>query len=119
MGYVITVNDEKVWESEGEAYLVDEVEVIKASGSAATIRTDNLDTWLNIKVNVRDAETSTYLDIQEQKRAQERRELLENEPAPVEETETQPESEPEEEETAPEEEASPEEDEEITDLSEF
>ena len=79
MGYKITVNDEEVWESEGDPMLVDQVKVINSRGEVVTIGSPGLDAWLKIEVNIRDSADAagSYLDLIEANKAQERREAIE------------------------------------------
>lgn len=81
MGYKISVNGEDVWESEGDALLVDRVNIVNARGEVVTIGSPGMDSWLKIEVNVRNAPTDagTYLDIIEAEKAQERRDRIESE----------------------------------------
>ena len=80
MGYKITVNGEEVWESEGEAILVDQVRVNNSRGEVVAIGSPGLDAWLEINVNVRDSADAagSYLDLIEANKAQERREAIES-----------------------------------------
>lgn len=81
MGYRISVNGEQVWESEGEAMLVDQVKMNNARGEITVVGSHNGDEYLDITVNVRSWEApDTYLDMIEEKKMQERRAQFE--PAP-------------------------------------
>ena len=83
MGFKISVNDEEVWESDGDANLVDRVSVTNARGEVTSIGSPGQDTWLKINVNIRNApsDAGTYLDIVEEDKAQERRERIEGDSA--------------------------------------
>lgn len=79
MGYKIFVNDKEVWESDGEAILVDRVSIRNHRGEVTTIGSPQLDEWMKIEVNSRNSpsDANTYLDIIEADKAQERREAIE------------------------------------------
>src|SRR5882762_993957 len=73
MGYKVSVNGEKVWESEGEAYLVDSVKVNNSRGEVTAIGSSNTDDWLDIQVHVRASDApSSYLDIMDEKKREAR-----------------------------------------------
>lgn len=76
--FKIFVNDELVWESEGNAMLVDRVSVYRAAGEATAIGSPGTDQWLRIQVNERSYDApETYLDIIEDRQRRERREQFE------------------------------------------
>jgi len=83
MGYVIEVNGEKVWESEGDAMLVDRISVSTSRGEIASIGSANDNDLLQINVNVRDGVLTSDLDIVEARKAQERRDLAEQADAEI------------------------------------
>lgn len=78
--FKIFVNGEVVWESEGNAMLVDRVSVYRAAGEATAIGSPGTDEWLKIEVNERSYDApETYLDIIEDRQRRERRERFEPE----------------------------------------
>ncbi len=78
--YVITINGEEVWRSEGHAMLVDRVVVRNARGEVTVIGSANQDMYLEIEVNERSYNApETYLDMTEKRIADERREKFEPE----------------------------------------
>lgn len=76
--YVITVNGEEVWRSEGHAMLVDRVVIRNARGEVTVIGSANQDKYLEIDINERSYDApETYLDMTEKRLADERRERFE------------------------------------------
>lgn len=76
--FKIKVNGEVVWESEGDAMLVDRVNVYRAAGEVTAIGSPGTDQWLSIEVNERSYDApETYLDMIETRQANERREQFE------------------------------------------
>lgn len=79
--FIISVNGEEVWRSEGAAMLVDKVTINNARGEVTVVGSANQDTYLEITVNERSENMPvTYLDIEEANKAQERRDKYEPEP---------------------------------------
>lgn len=76
--YTIAINGQKVWESKGESMLVDRVVIRNARGEVTVIGSSMGDTYLEIEVNERSYDApETYLDMIENRQANERRERFE------------------------------------------
>lgn len=79
--YVIRVNGEEVWRSNGKAMLVDKVTMNNARGEVTVVGSSNSDKYLDILVNERSYEApATYLDMIEEAKMEERRSSLEPKP---------------------------------------
>lgn len=80
MGYKISVNGEKVWESKSDHSSVDRVTVTNVRGEVAVIGSATGDEWLAIEVNERPIGLETYLDTNDLKALQERQVKFDKEP---------------------------------------
>ena|SRR5260221_14186557 len=70
MGFKVLVNDEQVWESEGDPILVDKVSVVNGRGEVASVGSHGQDTWIGLNVNIRSADAE-YLDLADWRKSQE------------------------------------------------
>jgi hypothetical protein len=79
MGFELFINDEQdsVWESDGDANVVDRVQILTARGEVFSYGSEAGDEWVRIVINERPVGLETYLDVVEANRLAERQEKFE------------------------------------------
>jgi len=81
MGFVIKINGEKAWESEGDHVLVNSVTIRSAQGEAGKLSVPNSMQECDIIVEERDTLESDWLDVQTRERELERASEIEEKSA--------------------------------------